>query len=599
MKKLKSALLILLCLMMTCSVFVGCGNDGETGYALPHYDYSTRKGNEYNSKLFYYNTLEIGMGDPEVVCVEEDGETWFYTIGTYGGNSFKMWKSQKLTNWELIGDVYLPAENSFAIGSHWAPNLIWDETADWQYYLGENEEEGQGLWVLVFSAYNSQSKTQLQAAFSKSVSGPYTVFEGVNGNGDYCDASTYLFDVEKLKDLHLYEDHPYGPLYKKNRRFLDSYPFIDPVSGDKYLYFCRGGRNEGDKFNEIWGVKMADWATPIYETTTPLTAYGYTTIEKTEELDWVFHKTLGIDEGPVMYYKDHTDDGIDNGTYYLLTSVYSASQSTYSPIQALGTSPLGSFTKVQPQDGGFMGQCEYEWDLVAVGHNDLVEIGDELWNVYHTYKVNEDGSVGGRFLACDRVEWIQNDYGQDLMYTNGPSKDIQPLPELVSGYTNVARNATITATNAGSNDPKLLNDGVISMYGPSHIAKEFVTTASSTTVTITFDDWVSARAIMIYNSGDWQTMFHKVARVEFETENGTAYIKNLGFDVERSRVSYEYLGLVEDEIASGEFDYIRPLHASVAEFNEMKIKSVKVTVNKAKGKQGLGIADIYVLGKNL
>ena len=245
-----------------------------------------------------------------------------------------------------------------------------------------------------------------------------------------------------------------------------------------------------------------------------------------------------------------------------------------------------------------MGQCESDWDIVAVGHNDLVEVGNELWNVYHSYEVYDDGMVGGRFLCADKVVWVENDLGQKLLYTNGPSTDVQPLPEIVSGYTNVATKATVKATGKGSENAQYLNDGIISMYGETHIAKEFVTTSSSTTITLTFDDWVSIRAIMVYNASAWEDVFSKVERIEFDTKHGTAYINNLGFDIKRHQVSYEFLALLPEEIESGEYDLLRPAVASIAEFNEMDVKEVRITLKKGKGKKGIGVSEIYLLGKS-
>ncbi len=599
MKKFKSAILALLCLVLGLCSLLGC-NKNEA-YKLSHYSYATGDGTMFNKDLFYANMLEATMGDPTMLVVEEEDGPTFYAVGTQTGVDFRMWKSKDLTDWEMIGVCYTPDANSFAYKDHWAPQLLWDASADWSYYLGDNAGEGQGLYCLFFSARTSvDGPCQLQCAFSKNVEGPYTVPYTTNANGDWYDSSSYLYDIEKIKDLGLWEDSRYGALYKSTRGFIDAFPFVDPVSGDKYLYFVKS-RSGGDLSNDIWGVKMKDWISPDYETTTPLSSHGWVDVEKREEYNWQRIAGAYIDEGPVMIYRDFTNDNVDNGTYFLMISLGGTGDKFYAPVQALCDSPLGMFKKVQPEDGGFICLPGIDWDVVASGHHDIVPIGNELYNVYHTYEVLGSSTVGKRYIACDKVEFIQNSKGQTIMHTNGPSKAMQPLPELVSGYTNVAKQATVTATNSDGADVKLLNDGLIALGEENWQVGEYQTTKSETTITLKFDKWVNACAIMIYNSYDWKKIFTEVSRIEFTTKKGTAYIDNLGFNLEINRVPYSYffedLEAAEDDIASGDYDIIRPLGAAVAEFDEMQINKVKITVKKASEKTAIGISDIVILGK--
>ena len=129
------------------------------------------------------------------------------------------------------------------------------------------------------------------------------------------------------------------------------------------------------------------------------------------------------------------------------------------------------------------------------------------------------------------------------------------------------------------------------------LAEEFLTTAGSTTITIKFDDWVTARAILIYNSTSWKTMFENVEKIEFNTKNGKAYIKDLGINLDVAKVPYSYYEIDEEEAASGDYDVIRPCIAATAEFNEVEINEVKITIKKAKGKTGLGVGEVMILGK--
>ena len=618
MKKFKKIILSALCLVLALSTFTACGEE-NVSYELSHYSYAECDADMFNKDLFYANTLQANMGDPTMLVVEEDGKTVFYATGTQTGFDFRMWRSEDLTEWENIGVVYTPDENSFVYKDHWAPNILWDPEADWQYYLGEDAGEGKGLYCLFFSGRISASgPCQLQCAFSKEATGPYTVPNTVNANGDKYDSSNYLFDIEKLNGLNLWAGTAYGEryggdLYGSHRGFIDAYPLIDPVSGDKYLYFVKS-RSGGDKSNDVWGVKMKDWISPDYPTTTPLSCHGYVDVTLEEDYDWQMMVGGWIDEGPVMIYRDFTDDGVDNGTYYLTLSLGGTGDKFYSPIQALSDSPLGLFEKVQPQDGGFICVPGIDWDVVASGHHDLVMIGNELYNVYHTYKIYSSTQIGKRFLACDKVEFIENDLGQMVMHTNGPSKVLQALPELVSGYKNVARDAKVSATNKDGSDAKLLNDGLVALGkgivedeedAAKWLPKEFTTSKSSTTITLTFDEWVTARAIMVYNSYDIDKAFAEIEKIEFTIKDGTAFIKKLGFNEEANRVPYSYFfdeeelsnEWIQEELATGYYDVMRPLGAAVAEFDEIQIKEVKITIKKARGKSGIGIPEIMILGK--
>lgn len=63
-----------------------------------------------------------------------------------------------------------------------------------------------------------------------------------------------------------------------------------------------------------------------------------------------------------------------------------------------------------------------------------------------------------------------------------------------------------------------------------------------------------------------------------------------------------YFSLTDEEISSGNYDHdiydvMRGGTSAVAEFDEIEINKVKITVKKASGKIALAISDIVVLGK--
>jgi hypothetical protein len=357
---------------------------------------------------------------------------------------------------------------------------------------------------------------------------------------------------------------------------------------------------------------MKDWVSCDYSTVRPLTSEGY--VNPDQKQKWDIHTPTNgarIDEGPFVHYEDFTDDGIHNGTYYLTLSTLSRGYHHYSPLQALSTSPLGEYNKVLAADGGLVISTENDWDIVAAGHHDFFYVGDEIWMSYHSY-VNIDGqesTTSSRQWKCDRVKFIENDNGQMVMRANGPSLNIQPLPEKISGYRNMAEEATVTVS--GGNDKSLLNDGYLAINktnGPvNRIVDEFVTDQKETVITLSWNDYFTARAIMVYNSYDIDKIFENIEKVEFSvriTENGKvsykkAVIKDLGFTVEHNIVDYRYFlaGELPDEDEKEEFMVMRPCVSATAEFDEIEINKVTITIKKGKGKSAVGISEIVVLGK--
>ena len=139
----------------------------------------------------------------------------------------------------------------------------------------------------------------------------------------------------------------------------------------------------------------------------------------------------------------------------------------------------------------------------------------------------------------------------------------------------------------------LLNDRLIRFFTWDEYLKEFTTgDGKETTITMKFDDYVTTRAIMVYNSYDYAMHWEKVDRVEMDFVKtvdgkeikGTAYIDNLKFDTDR------HIGHNGDE----EYNFMRPGGAAIAEYDELKVKEIRLTF---KHDAPIAISEIYVLGK--
>ena len=630
--KIKALIVSLLTVVCALTSLIGCGdNDGyhfETA-ELPHYSYTTdQTKSNFNSDLFYRNEIAQKMGDPTTIMIEEgEWEGWLYSTGTTSGQGFNAYRTKDFNEWEAIGAIFEKDPNHYGQSSFWAPQLLWDETAKYEdYYIEQEEgEDGVGLYFLFYSAlskgelvFNIDNKSTADdiqpncyypaMAVSKTPDGPFKEFTGRNRNGLMMNAGTPVFNIEYINPeksiygINLDANAERGQeLYKTRRSFIDACPYIAP-DGTKYLYLARNRIN--DVTNEIWGMKMIDWATPDYTTVTRLTSFGYTTTDRDERFEYD-HYIGNIDEGPFMVYNE-TD-----GKYHLTFSVGGTSNKLYPVAQAIGDTPLGPFTKIQPNKGGMVCSPGLDWDINSSGHHSFVEIGDELYIVYHTYPIDlATGTIGGRGQAFDKVIWTTNEDGQLIMHANGPTKTVQPLPSYYTGYKNIAPLATVTATKvATGSDAKYLNDELIKMHGPESEwiedqVKEFEA-SGDTTITLTFNDYVTARAIMIYNSYDYNSSFDGVKKitVSYKDKNGKtglAYMKDLKFDTYGNTVPLEMF-FAPDELegmtqAEKEENYMmRAGGALITEFDEISINKITIEVNKTHNK--LCISDIMVLGK--
>ena len=67
-----------------------------------------------------------------------------------------------------------------------------------------------------------------------------------------------------------------------------------------------------------------------------------------------------------------------------------------------------------------------------------LEKNGEFYIVYHVHDDPADPSYQ-RHIVMNKVEWVTNSNGIEVMYVNGPTlASIQPLPEFASGYKNIA-----------------------------------------------------------------------------------------------------------------------------------------------------------------
>lgn len=354
---------------------------------------------------------------------------------------------------------------------------------------------------------------------------------------------------------------------------IDPSPFVDPVTGKKYLFFVRRTSRSGMETHFVCGVEMGDLWTddPKWETLTRLTSCGYTEVNGDTEADIDINT---INEGPFVYYNE--------GIYYLTYSVGSYNNATYSVCQALSDSPLGNYTKLSKVDGGYIMVADGREDISGAGHHCFVKCEEELYIVYHAHwdKVNKTGQRG---FQADRIFFTENNSGQTIMQCNGPTVVSMPIMGPTAKYKNIAGEAKVTANKCKEDSIQYLNDGKIATISYIDFVKEFESEGKSK-ITLTFDDYRTVKALMIFNSKDSDYLFDTVDNIKLYSrdEKGNdkiAEINNLKFDKEN---------LVSDAAV------VTRCASAIAEFEELQCNKIEITI---KEDSEFRISEIFVLGK--
>lgn len=649
-KGMTRAICAILALVLLSSLFfTGCsqqiqeesGQDNELScYKGEDKDSSGRT--VYNMSLFYSNSLQQGYPDPQVL--DDTQQSGYYYL--YGTSNFQTMRSKDLAVWEYVNVVLdFSDEKILDVISmdRWAPEVIYDADT--------------GLYYMFFSATpNRDRQDQMEqsggdvdgnltrycmyVATSSSPEGPFTLvdfsdadscgeenlhsfntnnnivltreqaesgeYAFVENDGKYYEAAFRhyyapycLFSPDELSRLLYNNEVGSGGVYneKPTARYfqtIDPTPFVDPETGQKYLYFKV---ENNAAWNINIGVEMENWLKPKWETATYITADRYYTIEdwKNGSGDSVSYEYGAIcNEGAHMMYHE---DANGKGLYYFAFSVNDYSTSDYQVGIAVADSPLGDFRKLREEEGGLL-LCSSTTDSESIsgaGHNSFVTIGDQQFIVYHRHKDYSNPSAA-RYTAVDEMKWItvQDIDGNDMEvpYVNGPTDSLQPLPEKISGYKNVAPLATVTCS-----DPDVateyLTDGLITVHkSADDIFMDYIreTKISRTSdFEFVFDESTSVRAIMVYNSAMRREIFLNIPEIELTLADGsTRVIKDVKFDTDQ----YCRMGGENDQ----DVLYVLSGSAAFAEFYDILVDKIKITVEVPEGQDQVGISEIKILG---
>lgn len=389
---------------------------------------------------------------------------------------------------------------------------------------------------------------------------------------------------------------------------------VNPViaeDGTIMVYFSQH-ISSFNKGNNVWCVKMKDMITPDWDTLTHVTTPGYMTIED----DGSFEGKLGavtpflegsINEGTEVIYH--------NGKWYLTYSPFGYGSRQYSIYVAVSDEPTGPFMKLGTDYSPVIGIGNEPNDYMSgTGHHCFIKAGDELFIMYHAFKNPEnnndkDGNFMGRVIGADRAYWKYTPaLGYDMLYGNGPTYNLQPKPETFTGYTNVAKYATIEGNGDGDYaDVSVLTDGMFTAQ-PFSRQWEYGREDGNLTITLKWEKPVEITAFQIYNSGSIYEAFNKVNSVLFKL-----YEKPAWYTGEYN--NYCYIKDLPTYAADYNTDnyVVRKGASAMAQFNPIKVTEMTLYISGNQEDKfvfndstfvkdqyrAVRIAEIYIFGKEV
>ena len=617
MKKMKLAATTV-AIVLSAAILCSCGEKPlkQLAYELPHYDGTMRREIDAEDKPYYNDELwrrnnSIKDGADFQILDDTERTGYYYAYST----TFNYYYSKDLEQWNY-GAGFVSLEGLAGSDRQCAPEVIYSEE-DETYYA--------------FLAVTPKPDTECEqftapehmpvVATAKDPRGPFKplVFEDRNVSypqyyAKYCflDMAEYMAAYEGL-NLPVSDPYAANKIYTIDggivdagwMRAFDFSPFVDLDTGKKYLYWSQspGG---------TVAVEMIDWTTPDWSTFKVVAAALYYTVDdyvKAENgdasVEKVYYETLVnyCNEGPFVYKH--------NGKYYLTFSIGSGSSPSYSVMQAIGDSPMGPFRKLTDEENGFILSSDLGSNrgVSGPGHHSFVRTrdgngGEKLIMAYHALQSVYATDSWARCLRLDEIKWVEikgkNGEKIDVMHLNGPSITVQPtfgIGKEIGDISSRIEKATLVRGTVKAGSADNLIDGLIPTFLKMNQAFEnryVQETEISVTSTfeLEFESEQALRGIMIYNSKNADKAFETVKDIAFITEeNGVQkinYIEKLEVD---ERASYFY------DTKNNRYDGIHRCSNVYAEFDAIKVKKIRFTVELPKGQKRAAVGEVVVLGK--
>ncbi len=564
---------------------------GEASVKMAYLDYGTGIDSlyRYDTDKYFYNDARVQTADPHVIWVPEERDPvyggYYYMYGTsnvidkstvpsHGHDGVHLTamichRSTNLSDWETAGafrgDSLVIYEDEWVYSNVMAPEVLYNEE-DQLYYMyfaaaskidvdGTKEYSGEELWL---------GRVYQGIATSTTPVGPFRVLHNVvNADGKLITKETPPFNFQlAFKDKY---DMTY------NWGAIDASPFIDD-DGTLYMYInCHPDSNPYSvgAARGIWGMRMKDYITPDYETLSIITAPDYVSVTGTPgdirpsslnpQGDYWFRESNN-NEAPYMIKH--------NGKYYMTYSPTGYSDKNYSIHMAVSDNPLSGFVKLSAEEGNPVLYGRSLAYASGVGHHCFLQVGDELFMIYAKWANDAVfGNGWARLAGVERVLWVKNKDGLDVMTANGPSQNLQWVPEK-HGLKNLADDATFSVV--GGEGAQYLNDGLIPSQEP--VQDRIFTTDENVNIKIFLDQPRNVSAIMIYNAYTSETAFSKIKRIKFKLAEQPTWLTG----------GYDYL-VIDDLLFPDVYDYmdqevpyIVANAPAVAQFDPIKVTSIEI-----------------------
>ena len=506
-------------LLLLMSLLFACTKDmeqlGVTDKGVPYENYLDTV--RYDKSLFYKNIGQVVGADPSVITV--GNEYYLYVTNADGVSDcsyIQGYKSTNLSDWEWLGQVFVPNRDAWAVNSLWAPEVI----------------SYNGKYYMYYSGYDvKKSHMGIGVAVSDSPAGPFKELTGTRADGSTFDHTVAPFDLtslglEKAIDPSVLVDDD-GRIYL----FVSQ----DQVKGKSSVY---GMELEQDMIT----VKADTITGPLVE---PSQAWENPYVERGK---W--------NEAPFVLKHD--------GKYYLTYSANYFASSLYGIGVAVSDSPLGTYTKSETNP---LINAKEDWAFISgPGHCSFFKSvdGSETFIAYHSHlDVETAGAV--RKINFDRIT-----FENGVMVANGPSSSPQLLPSGSSKYYNIAKEASVESNKGGN--VAVLTDGLIN-YNYDRLDREYECD-SKTKITFTFDKEVHIKAIMVYDSADYN-----LSGGSFSVDFSKDSVSDVWFNP-----AFKFIDKYDYEIKT-------PGTAGIIQFKD--IKTSKVTLTFA---SGISLSEIVIVG---
>lgn len=293
-----------------------------------------------------------------------------------------------------------------------------------------------------------------------------------------------------------------------------------------------------------------------------------------------------IVEGPQMIT---TKDKSGKTVYILTYAPLGVGAASYDLKWCYSYNPIKGFVKPKGKINATILGVDVNNDFMTnLGHDAIVKAGDETWISHWEYPEAFSSWDTGRIHATTRLTWVNDAEGYDFPIPagNGPNKSCQAKPQVSTGYTNIAKEATVTVSGGDKSTVGYLNDDLV-VTSVKYEQRQF-RGKGETTVSLDFGKVRKIRGLLVHNAYDYQNAFKAVEDVRFTLEDGTVIaIRRIGLDENFVR-----------EQTSSQDGWIEPGLAAVATFKEIGVKKIEFTVRSFYGDtDDFRISEIEVLGK--